>query len=324
MSADEDHEDGDEDWRYLKNVRVRPVTQNSSRDISSEIVQILQNSPPNLSISLAIKKMFPYAVENHPWIVDRISVAHLETLERLQALKTKHFGALTKGSCPSAGSYCVALGAASEREDLLSTLPDCEVGSFGQFFNRLPPGFPLPMAHRLPGRFQCQLCYKAIFIETPSQWPRHVYRDIRSYVCTVQKCNHEKPFRQRENWLGHGNECHRHFEWWACQVEYCRYTCDRKDNFLQHLIQAHKHPEPTPNMKERFILDPSHTSSENITSRFLELCRMESFSKPQDQDCKFCGQSFNTWKKIASHTANHLEEISLIVTFMLENRPRSD
>lgn len=50
MSANEDDEDGYEDWRYLKNVRVRPVTQNTSRDISSEIVQILQNSPPNLSI----------------------------------------------------------------------------------------------------------------------------------------------------------------------------------------------------------------------------------------------------------------------------------
>lgn len=78
-------------------------------------------------------------------------------------------------------------------------------------------------------------------------------------------------------------------------------------------------------MKEQFTLNPScaSLSSENITSKLLKMCRTESFSKPQDQDCKFCGQSFNTWKKYRKPHSKPLGEISLFVSFMLENRPAS-
>lgn len=78
--------------RYLKTYVFDPLHRIQFEISAPKLCKYSKNSPPNLSISLANKKMFPYATKNHPWIVDTISVAHLETLERLQALKTKHSG----------------------------------------------------------------------------------------------------------------------------------------------------------------------------------------------------------------------------------------
>lgn len=98
-----------------------------------------------------------------------------------------------------------------------------------------------------------------------------------------------------------------HLEWWMCDVEDCRHTCYRRDNFLQHLVREHKFPEPKVKTKAAVKRAGAH----DITWQKVEKCHKDTPHKPQDEPCRFCGKTLQTWKKLTVHLAKHMENMSL-------------
>lgn len=116
-------------------------------------------------------------------------------------------------------------------------------------------------------------------------------------------------FKRKADWVRHENEGHRHLEWWTCDVEDCKHTCYRRDNFLQHLVREHKFTEPK--IKTKAAIKKSGAA--DPTWQKVEKCHIETSARPQEEPCKFCGKNFPSWKKLTVHLAKHMEHISLPV-----------
>jgi hypothetical protein len=116
-------------------------------------------------------------------------------------------------------------------------------------------------------------------------------------------------FKRKADWVRHENEGHRHLEWWTCDVEDCRHTCYRRDNFLQHLVREHKFAEPKVKTKAAI----KKAGGSDLTWQKVEKCHTETQNRPQDEPCRFCGKAFPTWKKLTVHLAKHMEHVSLPV-----------
>lgn len=177
-----------------------------------------------------------------------------------------------------------------------------------------PIGIPMPPTKYLPAEFECQLCFMAKRFVNASDWTNHVLEDLQAFTCTFDKCKEPKSFKMKSGWLRHENERHRHLEWWICQVDDCRYPCYRKNNFLLHLIREHNFPEPKPKTKAAIkragLTEPAWV--------MLDQCHHETSNKPQNESCKFCGKSFDSWKNLTNHLAKHMNHTSLPVIGLVE------
>ena len=94
----------------------------------------------------------------------------------------------------------------------------------------------------------------------------------------------------------------------------CGHVCYRKDNFLQHLVREHKYTEPAQKTKAAI----KKANSMDPAWEMLERCHHETLTKPQSEPCKFCGKTFNTWKKLMVHYTKHMEQICLPVLRLVE------
>lgn len=266
-----------------------------------------------------VLKLNPQLTGSRAYLVDRI--AHQQII-RYKHLLTSAVGHLKQGqSCPC-GSLCKSLGGTAIVLDtkgdprgldpLASHMPDDDDAGLGEGAitqDSFPPDIPMPPTQYLPAEFECQLCYQRKKFQKPSDWTKHVHEDVQPFTCTWDKCRDAKIFKRKADWVRHENEGHRHLEWWTCDVEDCRHTCYRRDNFLQHLVREHKFPEPKIKTKAAM----KRAGGGDPTWQKVEQCHIETQKRPQEEPCRFCGKTFPTWKKLTVHLAKHMEQISLPV-----------
>lgn len=298
-------------------------------DVKIELNQESEPIVPNYDgFKAHIRRLNPDMDSTCNWLVSRIARQQEVRYKNLLELRVKHAQAVTAHTC-LAGPFCVAHGGnvtllnaqGNPRESEFSTAgaefsDDSNPGEGALTEEIFPPGIPMPPARNLPAEFECQLCFKAKKFQKPSDWTKHVHEDVQPFTCTYEKCKEPKSFKRKADWVRHENERHRHLEWWTCEYEDCRRTCYRKDNFLQHLVREHKFPEP----KQKTKAAIQQARSTERAWIMLERCRHESSMKPQDDPCKFCNKTFNTWKKLTVHLAKHMERISLPVLRLVEAR----
>lgn len=89
-------------------------------------------------------------------------------------------------------------------------------------------------------------------------------------------------------------------------MDNCTHVCYRKDNFLQHLVREHKLPEPR--QKPEAAIEKTRLTEPAWI--MLEKCHHETTNHPQNEPCKFCGETFSSWEKLTSHLAKHMENIA--------------
>jgi len=278
-----------------------------------------------------VRRLNPDMHPQYKWLVSRIAHQQEIRYKNLLDLRVKHSQATANRNCV-AGRHCVELGGSAtlldaqgkprESEHMALGLQvvtdfsdhDSNPGEGALTEETFPLGVPMPASRNLPAEFECQLCFKAKKFQKPSDWTKHVHEDVQPFTCTYDKCKEPKSFKRKADWVRHENERHRHLEWWICQVDDCRHPCYRKDNFLQHLVREHKLPEPKQKTKAA-IKKARGTEPAWI---MLEKCHHETEKRPQDEPCKFCGKTFNTWKKLTVHLAKHMEHISLPVLRLVE------
>ncbi|KAK9424910.1 putative C2H2-type domain-containing protein [Seiridium unicorne] len=168
------------------------------------------------------------------------------------------------------------------------------------------PEFALISAGR--DTFECPLCHMILDSE-PMQyrqnWKRHVFRDLRPYICTYQACaTPYRMFATRYDWVYHESQLHR--RQWNCQK--CSAAFDSKEEFQGHLEQSHAGIWNGPQIS---ILADMGEGPKSEASRSA---------------CRFCLRSMPL-KRISNHVAGHLEELSLFALPKLdvdENQSLSD
>ena len=316
-NGDAEDDDDDDDELY------------EDADMKKE-ANLIDQFPPNFSgFQQHVLTLNPLLVNNNQFLVERIGHQQIIRYKHLLVTRVKHLG--MGANCPS-GALCVALGGTANilepKGEPKSIDPisahldddDEEGGPAEGAINQesFPQDIPMPPTGYLPAEFECQLCFQKKKFQKPSDWTKHVHEDVQPFTCTWDKCRDPKIFKRKADWVRHENEGHRHLEWWTCDVEDCRHTCYRRDNFLQHLVREHKLPEPKIKtkaaMKKAGGMDP--------TWQKVEQCHIETSKRPQEEPCRFCGKQFPTWKKLTVHLAKHMEQITLPVLRLVATRAK--
>ncbi|CAK7264760.1 hypothetical protein SEPCBS57363_001244 [Sporothrix epigloea] len=273
----------------------------------------------------------PMLTDVNSYLVDRI--AHQQTVRYKGLLnnRIKHLGQVVGRQCPS-GALCVAQGGAAvsltskgapRNGGSHATLYDGEVADDAAstlvgavHAESFPKYIPMPPTTNLPAQFECQLCFTIKRFQKPSDWTKHVHEDVQPFTCTWERCREPKIFKRKADWVRHENEGHRRLEWWTCDVEDCRHTCYRRDNFLQHLVREHKFDEPK--HKTKAII--KKYGAPDSTWQRVEQCHAETTARPQDEPCRFCAKTFPSWKSLIVHLAKHMEHISLPLLRLVEQK----
>lgn len=291
------------------------------------------------------------------FMVERITQEQMRRYKRLLDFRVKHMKAVQNRSCAS-GKLCPDLGgearqlpprAGNKDSDAPaaafliaghgSSDDDGECASEGAILsNPFPPGVPAPPVKRLPAEFECPLCFKVKKFYKPSDWTKHVHEDVQPFTCTFPNCGEPKSFKRKADWVRHENERHRQLENWTCQIADCNHTCYRKDNFVQHLVREHKIAEPKQRTGRSAAKDASQAGEgmyhAPVTKRMgaadnnpeaiwaiVEKCRQDTTKQPRDEPCRFCGNLCTTWKKLTVHLAQHMQQISLPILPLVEQKP---
>ncbi|KZM26351.1 metal ion binding [Ascochyta rabiei] len=273
------------------------------------------------------------------FMVERIAQEQIRRYKRLLEFRVKHINVVQNRNCAS-GKFCTELGGEAkqlppkagnkdhdapflgfqittpgEEEDDAELPPEGTVVA-AQF----PSGVPLPPVKRLPAEFECPLCFKVKKFFKPSDWTKHVHEDVQPFTCTFPNCQEPKSFKRKADWVRHENERHRQLENWTCNISDCNHTCYRKDNFVQHLVREHKIAEPKQRTGRGSNKDPPASSDAEDVWAVVERCRRDTTKQPKDEPCRFCGNICNSWKKLTVHLAKHMEQISMPILPLVEQK----
>ncbi|RPB16180.1 hypothetical protein P167DRAFT_353330 [Morchella conica CCBAS932] len=149
---------------------------------------------------------------------------------------------------------------------------------------------PLPpnAAETLDGKpFECPYCYSIISVSSRNLWIKHVYRDLRPYVCTFEDClKPDRLFDTRHDWYNHEVEVHRRE--WFCNI--CRQSLSNKTIFENHLRQSHP----------KLFTEAQMPAMAERCERAIDL----------EQICPLCGEN-HTSHRLKSHLARHMQQLAL-------------
>jgi hypothetical protein len=119
---------------------------------------------------------------------------------------------------------------------------------------------------------------------------RHVFRDLRPYVCTFEKCqDSERLFVTRHEWVSHEQQMHRRK--WIC-LELCEREFSTKAALEKHLVDQHTSDNETP-----------------VLSRVADMCE-RGIDATEQSSCPICRETMSL-SRLQEHLATHLEEIAL-------------
>lgn len=289
-----------------------------------------------------------------PALLQRFATEQLRRYKKLIDEQTRHAGLVQSGRC-DAKERCFASGGRAKllppranAKDPSATycqfqIPGHENSDDDDDFdeennqsleNSIIPavfadGIRMPPVKRLPAEFECSLCFKVKKLQKPSDWTKHIYEDIYPFTCTFPNCVGEpKSFKRKADWVRHETECHRHLEWWACNMPNCDHKCFRKNNFVQHLVREHRFPDPTAKKSRGSAASGSANAAaydREIAKLWkkVEECHFETQKKPEEEPCRFCGNVCKDWRKLMVHLARHMERIALPVLRLAEEHASS-
>ncbi|KAH6960034.1 hypothetical protein BKA56DRAFT_430303, partial [Ilyonectria sp. MPI-CAGE-AT-0026] len=141
------------------------------------------------------------------------------------------------------------------------------------------------------GPFECPFCFLMISINSRRLWKKHLFADLRPYVCVSPDCPApDQDFQRRYQWADHVQVYH--WKIWTCSLG-CNQTFTSLKDMKRHLAKAHAAASKS-----------SHLDS------LLTLC---SRPKPTNDpaQCPLCDESLPTLKHYQRHVGRHQEDLAL-------------
>lgn len=150
---------------------------------------------------------------------------------------------------------------------------------------------PLPKESSV-GPFKCPFCCLIISVNSRQEWKRHVFRDLRPYVCTEKFCTRpDQQYQRRADWLVHMKQ--EHWKIWNCPFG-CPDIFHSSERFTSHVMDGH--PAEIAERRLDILLD--------LSSHF-DASRIEG-------QCPLCGDfQITAEKQFGTHVGNHLEQLAL-------------
>ncbi|KAI0517483.1 hypothetical protein F5B22DRAFT_106665 [Xylaria bambusicola] len=149
-----------------------------------------------------------------------------------------------------------------------------------------------PLLNGAESTLECPYCHMALYVEEMKHrenWKRHVFRDLRPYVCTFSDCTDpERLFTTRRDWKYHEMQLHR--RGWICRQCSCHY--ELKSEMVHRIRHIHN-----PNIEN------------HVLATLLDVSERPSDESSQGR-CPFCYVTKST-KSLLDHMAEHMEELAL-------------
>jgi hypothetical protein len=137
----------------------------------------------------------------------------------------------------------------------------------------------------------CQMTLESAAMKDRNAWKRHVYRDLRPYVCTFPQCsNPDKLYATRREWVYHEMQMHR--RQWSCGP--CHTSFTAKEQMVAHVRSVH-----------------AHQWDERRLPAVLEASEAPAGGAEQ-QACLICSRRFSL-SALMDHVAGHMEQLALFV-----------
>ncbi|TVY53442.1 hypothetical protein LCER1_G003858 [Lachnellula cervina] len=161
--------------------------------------------------------------------------------------------------------------------------------------------------------FQCPFCYMEQEVKNKAVWKRHVFRDLKPYVCTFAGCA-MRMFRSRNEWFAHELQYHRRE--WVCQ--HCQHPAFTSAvEYSRHLEATH--PTILHNSQLEALLLQSEEPVDKISSNACHLCdEWEANLNNSKQDAKRLllnggkvVEPYGTPKQFRRHLGRHMEQLAL-------------
>ncbi|KAL1848347.1 SET domain-containing protein 3 [Diaporthe australafricana] len=153
---------------------------------------------------------------------------------------------------------------------------------------------PIPKEYT-DGPFLCPFCFCIIAVETRLQWKKHVFRDLRPYICLAEKCvaSKQDDFSRRKDWIYHMSR--EHWTTWVCPFG-CNGEHGSPSRVRNHLKDYHA----------------TEIAGENFDT-ILDLSRKDD-AKRAEGPCPLCHDVRTTsTRHYQTHVAHHLENLALFV-----------
>ncbi|RDL39878.1 uncharacterized protein BP5553_04218 [Venustampulla echinocandica] len=161
--------------------------------------------------------------------------------------------------------------------------------------------------------FQCPFCYTEQVVKNKNAWKKHVFWDLKPYVCTFQECA-TRMFRSRNEWFTHELQCHRRE--WVCQ--FCQHDAfPTAEMFSKHVVS--KHPAILAGSKIEAVILQSEEPIARIPVNACPLCNeWETHLCDSKQDSKRLllndgeiVEPYGTPKQFRRHLGRHMEQLAL-------------
>ncbi|KAK4444777.1 hypothetical protein QBC34DRAFT_308340, partial [Podospora aff. communis PSN243] len=140
--------------------------------------------------------------------------------------------------------------------------------------------------------FECPICFATVTVTSSGSWRRHVYSDLRPYICLHAECpTPYVEFASRREWVEH--ELRTHWKTYHCPCG-CDETFSSAAECRAHICVTHPGAIP----------DSQLDSVINLSARIAQM--NEGFT------CQLCGESLSSLKQYQRHVGRHQEQLSLL------------
>ncbi|EHK27167.1 uncharacterized protein TRIVIDRAFT_34224 [Trichoderma virens Gv29-8] len=150
---------------------------------------------------------------------------------------------------------------------------------------------PLPPKSAESGPFECPFCFMIITATNRVSWKRHVFADLRPYVCLSEDCTAtEKWFARRHEWIMH--EVENHWKLYVCPHS-CNESFQSRSKCIEHVDKSHPGVIPTYQLEAAINLNSKPIRAEDGIA------------------CPICKESLDSAKKYQRHVGRHQEQLAI-------------
>ncbi|KAI0512938.1 hypothetical protein F5B22DRAFT_637527 [Xylaria bambusicola] len=139
--------------------------------------------------------------------------------------------------------------------------------------------------------FQCPYCYMMIIVNSEIAWKRHVFQDLRPYICLNKDCETpQQDFERRHHWMKHLTQYH--WKVWHC-TEGCETTFSSARSYKAHLTTVHPRAFPATELESIVQLGGRRVDPDNGI------------------ECPICCVLLKSTKEYEKHVGDHQEQLAL-------------
>lgn len=164
---------------------------------------------------------------------------------------------------------------------------------------------PLPEDARRGLPFECQYCCTIQTIRTRRAWKKHVFRDLKPYVCTFEGCD-LKMFAERSTWFNHEMQAHR--------VERRCPVCAHAAFQSSRAFESHLHGHHAQQFTKEQVVALANTCRQSVNKISPHACPFcdEWSTKLQDANPDLPSQNLVvTISQFQHHVGSHMEQLAL-------------